>query len=182
MSPEALTTGCGRSISWWTARLDGSARRTRRCIARPASSSSSRVARSIGWPVIPSWREANYATALGREATRIVSCNTTSIVRTLRALKRAGLLQWARDTLLWHVTDPWGSHLGGIMNTLLPEARIPSHQAPDAQSVDPELDLVTMAVKVPETVGRLHYWWVQSTRPVKKRMSLPPLQHPPGLR
>jgi len=36
--------------------------------------------------------EANYTSALGREATRIVSCNTTSIVRTLTALKRAGLL------------------------------------------------------------------------------------------
>lgn len=31
--------------------------------------------------------EANYASALGLEATRVVSCNTTSIVRTLSALK-----------------------------------------------------------------------------------------------
>lgn len=35
--------------------------------------------------------EANYESALGRDATRVVSCNTTSIVRTLTALKRAGL-------------------------------------------------------------------------------------------
>lgn len=35
--------------------------------------------------------EANYASAVGRDATRVVSCNTTSIVRTLGALKRAGL-------------------------------------------------------------------------------------------
>ncbi len=42
--------------------------------------------------------EANYATALGRPSTRIVSCNTTSVVRTLTALKRAGLLQRARGT------------------------------------------------------------------------------------
>ena len=40
--------------------------------------------------------ESNYASALDREATRVVSCNTTSIVRTLTALKRAGLLQRAR--------------------------------------------------------------------------------------
>jgi Dihydrodipicolinate reductase, N-terminus len=44
--------------------------------------------------------EANYATALDRDATRVVSCNTTSIVRTLSSLKRAGLLQRARGTLL----------------------------------------------------------------------------------
>jgi glyceraldehyde-3-phosphate dehydrogenase (NAD(P)) len=110
--------------------------------------------------------EANYASALGRQATRIVSCNTTSIVRTLTALKRAGLLGRARGTLLRRATDPWESHLDGIMNTVLPEARIPSHQAEDAQSVDPEFDVVTMAAKVPETIGHLHYWTVQLTRPV----------------
>jgi len=39
--------------------------------------------------------EANYAGAVGRDATRVVSCNTTSVVRTLGALKRAGLLRRA---------------------------------------------------------------------------------------
>lgn len=112
--------------------------------------------------------EANYASALGRQATRIVSCNTTSIVRTLTALKRAGLLRRARGTLLRRATDPWESHLGGIMNTLVPESHIPSHQGPDARSVDPEIDVVTMAVKVPETIGHLHYWAVQLTRPAER--------------
>lgn len=112
--------------------------------------------------------EANYAGAIGKQATRVVSCNTTSIVRTLTALKRAGLLQKARGTLLRRATDPWESHLGGIMNTLVPEATIPSHQAPDAQSVDPELDVVTMAVDVPETIAHLHYWSVQLTRAASK--------------
>jgi glyceraldehyde-3-phosphate dehydrogenase (NAD(P)+) (phosphorylating) len=108
--------------------------------------------------------EANYASALGRDATRVVSCNTTSIVRTLSALKRAGLLRRARGTLLRRATDPWESHQGGIMNTLVPEPEIPSHQGPDAQSVDPDLDVITMAVKVPETLAHLHYWSVQMTR------------------
>lgn len=108
--------------------------------------------------------EANYESALGKMCTRVVSCNTTSIVRTLTALKNARLLRRARGTLLRRATDPWESHEGGIMNTLVPEAQIPSHQGPDAQSVDPELDVVTMAVKVPETLAHLHYWTVQLTR------------------
>lgn len=112
--------------------------------------------------------ESSYASAVGRDATRIVSCNTTSIVRTLSALKRAGLLKKARGTLLRRATDPWESHLGGIMNTLVPEPDIPSHQAPDAQSVDPELDVVTIAVKVPETLAHMHCWTVQLTRPASK--------------
>jgi hypothetical protein len=43
------------------------------------------------------------------------------------------------------------------MNTLVPEPEIPSHQGPDAQSVDPDLDVVTMVVKVPKTLAHLHY-------------------------
>ena len=112
--------------------------------------------------------ENNYDTALGRDSTRVVSCNTTSTVRTLSALKRVGLLKRARGTLLRRATDPWESHLGGIMNTLVPEPEIPSHQGPDAQTVDPDLDVVTMAVKVPETLAHLHYWTVQLTREASK--------------
>ena len=112
--------------------------------------------------------EASYLTALNRQSTRVVSCNTTSIVRTLTALKRAGLLLKARGVLLRRATDPWESHQGGIMNTLVPEPTIPSHQGPDAQSVDPGLDLVTMAVKVPQTLGHLHYWNVTLTRPADR--------------
>ncbi|MGE0743324.1 MAG: type II glyceraldehyde-3-phosphate dehydrogenase, partial [Hyphomonadaceae bacterium] len=102
--------------------------------------------------------DATYASALNRPSTRVVSCNTTSIVRVFGALRRAGLLRRARGTLLRRALDPWESHLGGIMNTLVPEAHVPSHQGPDAQTVDPALDLVTMAVKVPETLGHMHFW------------------------
>jgi len=112
--------------------------------------------------------ENNYETAIGRESTRVVSCNTTSILRTLTALKKAGLLKKARGTLLRRATDPWESHLGGIMNTLVPEKDIPSHQGPDAKTVDPELDVITAAVKVPQTLSHLHYWNVQLTQKASK--------------
>jgi glyceraldehyde-3-phosphate dehydrogenase (NAD(P)) len=112
--------------------------------------------------------ENNYASALNRNSTRVVSCNTTSILRTLTALKKAELLKSARGTLLRRATDPWESHLGGIMNTLVPEKDIPSHQGPDAKSVDPELDVITVAVKVPETLSHLHYWNVKLSRKASK--------------
>jgi len=125
--------------------------------------------------------EASYKDALGRDSTRVVSCNTTSIVRTLTALKHAGLLRRARGTLLRRATDPWESHLGGIMNTLVPEPEIPSHQGPDAQSVDPALDVVTMAVKVPETLAHLHYWAVQLTRTADKEEILDAFRSSPRI-
>ncbi|MCB9326431.1 MAG: type II glyceraldehyde-3-phosphate dehydrogenase [Lewinellaceae bacterium] len=120
--------------------------------------------------------ESNYEKAIGKEAVRVVSCNTTSIVRTLTALKNAGLLKNARGTLLRRATDPWESHLNGIMNTLVPEKEIPSHQGPDAKSVDPELDVITAAVKVPETLSHLHYWTVRLTREASKEEVLKALR------
>lgn len=108
--------------------------------------------------------DANFESATGRPSTRVVSCNTTSVVRTLTALKRAGFLKKARGTLIRRATDPWESHKGGIMNTVLPEQNIPSHQGPDAQSVDPSLDVITMAVMVPQTIGHVHFWNVELTR------------------
>ncbi|SDD88878.1 glyceraldehyde 3-phosphate dehydrogenase (NAD(P)+) [Pricia antarctica] len=112
--------------------------------------------------------ENNYQSAINVDATRVVSCNTTSILRTLTALKRAGLLDYARGTLLRRATDPWESHLGGIMNTMVPERDIPSHQGPDAQSVDPDLDVITSAVKVPETLSHMHYWNVKLKKQTTK--------------
>ena len=75
--------------------------------------------------------ENNYETALERNSTRVVSCNTTSIIRTLTALKRAGLLKKGSGTLLRRATDPVESDLNGIINTLVPKKYIPSHHLPE---------------------------------------------------
>ncbi len=108
--------------------------------------------------------QANYESALDRDATRVVSCNTTSTVRTLVALRNAGLLKKARGVLVRRATDPWESDHSGIMNTVVPERDIPSHQGPDAQTVVPELDVITMAAKASHTQGHNHYWIVELTR------------------
>ncbi len=112
--------------------------------------------------------QSNYSSAIGRDTTRVVSCNTTSIVRTLGALKKAGLLKKARGVLIRRATDPWESDHTGVMNTVVPEPVIPSHQGPDAQTVDPELDVVTIAVVAAHTNSHLHAWSVELTRPASK--------------
>ncbi|EWS55374.1 MULTISPECIES: type II glyceraldehyde-3-phosphate dehydrogenase [Methylibium] len=112
--------------------------------------------------------QANYASALGRASTRVVSCNTTSIVRTLGALKAAGLLRRARGTLIRRASDPWEAHADGIVNTVVPEKNIPSHQGPDARTVIPDLDVVTIAVKAAHNSSHLHTWWVELTRPATR--------------
>jgi glyceraldehyde-3-phosphate dehydrogenase (NAD(P)) len=105
--------------------------------------------------------QINYDTALGLDTTRVVSCNTTSIIRMLGALKYAGLLRRARGVLVRRATDPWESDHSGIMNTVVPEKSIPSHQTPDAQSVIPDLDVVTIALVAAHTNYHLHSWNVE---------------------
>lgn len=124
---------------------------------------------------------ANYETAVGRDSTRVVSCNTTATVRTLTALKDAGLLAKARGVLIRRATDPWESDHSGIMNTMVPEGRIPSHQGPDAQTVDPDLDVITMAVKGSHTQNHLHYWTVELTRPANREEVLTALRAMPRI-
>ncbi len=108
--------------------------------------------------------QANYESTLGRDATRVVSCNTTSTVRTLMALREAGLLKKARGVLMRRATDPWESDHSGIMNTIVPEPHIPSHQGPDAQTVVPDLDVITIAAKAAHTQTHNHYWIIEMTR------------------
>lgn len=125
--------------------------------------------------------QANYATALGRDMTRVVSCNTTSVVRVLGALQDADLLVRARGVLIRRATDPGESHLGGVMNTVVPEASVPSHQGPDALTVRPDLDVVTMAAKAAHTQTHNHYWVLQLTREASREEVLEALRAVPRI-
>lgn len=125
--------------------------------------------------------QANYATAVGRDTTRVVSCNTTSIVRVLGALHEAELLARARGVLIRRATDPGESHLGGVMNTVVPESSIPSHQGPDARTVLPGLDVVTMAAKAAHTQSHNHFWSLQLTRQASRGEVLDALRAAPRI-
>lgn len=125
--------------------------------------------------------QANYATTLGRDTTRVVSCNTTSIVRVLGALQDTDLLARARGVLIRRATDPGESHQGGVMNTVVPEGAIPSHQGPDARTVLPDLDVVTMAAKAAHTQTHNHYWTLQLTRPARREEVLDALHAAPRI-
>jgi len=125
--------------------------------------------------------QANYETALGRDTTRVVSCNTTGTVRTLTALRAAGLLTKARGVLVRRATDPWESDHGGIMNTVVPEPHIPSHQGPDAQTVVPELDVVTIAAKAAHTQTHNHYWVVELSRSASREEVLDAFRQAPRI-
>jgi glyceraldehyde-3-phosphate dehydrogenase (NAD(P)) len=108
--------------------------------------------------------QANYADGVGKDFVRVVSCNTTGLVRLLGALREHDLLERARAVLIRRGTDPWESHLGGLVNTLLPEPSIPSHQGPDARTVLPDLDLVTIAASGPFNLSHVHFAVIETPR------------------
>ena len=112
--------------------------------------------------------QANYAAAHDARAARVVSCNTTGLVRVLGGLHDHGLLESARAVLLRRGTDPWESHRGGMINTVLPEAKVPSHQGPDARTVLPDLNLVTVAAAGPFNLAHVHFAFITAPRPTDR--------------
>jgi glyceraldehyde-3-phosphate dehydrogenase (NAD(P)) len=110
--------------------------------------------------------QVNYAGAVGRDSARVVSCNTTALSRVLHALHRHGWVKRARAVLLRRGTDPWESHTNGMINTVIPETKVPSHQGPDAQTVIPDLDITTLAGAGPYNLSHIHFAMVETTRPV----------------
>lgn len=110
--------------------------------------------------------QVNYAGARDRDFARVVSCNTTALSRTMHALHRRGWVKRARVVLLRRGTDPWESHANGMINTVVPETNVPSHQGPDAQTVIPDLDITTLAGAGPYNLSHIHFAMVETTRPV----------------
>jgi len=110
--------------------------------------------------------QVNYAGALNRDFARVVSCNTTALSRTMHAMHRRGWVKRARAVLLRRGTDPWESHTSGMINTVVPETKVPSHQGPDAQTVIPDLDITTLAGAGPYTLSHIHFAMVETTRPI----------------
>jgi glyceraldehyde-3-phosphate dehydrogenase (NAD(P)) len=111
--------------------------------------------------------QCNYEQAIGKNFIRVVSCNTTGLCRVLGSIDREHGIKKARAVLFRRATDPWESHKGGIINTVVPETHVPSHQGPDAQTVLPELNVVTMAAKGPYNLSHIHFLMVELKDPVQ---------------
>jgi glyceraldehyde-3-phosphate dehydrogenase (NAD(P)) len=110
--------------------------------------------------------QVNYEGALGRDSARVVSCNTTALSRISHALHRHGWIKRVRAVLVRRATDPWESHVNGMINTVIPETKVPSHQGPDAQTVIPDLDITTLAAAGPFNLSHIHFAMIETTRPV----------------
>ena len=110
--------------------------------------------------------QVNYEKALNKQYARVVSCNTTALCRVMNALHKRGLIKRARAVLMRRGTDPWESHKNGMINTVIPETKVPSHQGPDAQTVMEGLNITTLAAAGPYNLSHIHFAIVETTRSI----------------
>jgi glyceraldehyde-3-phosphate dehydrogenase (NAD(P)) len=97
----------------------------------------------------------NYEEAIGEDYLKVVSCNTTSLSRTMSCLEEGFGIEQAVANLVRRGGDvPQDSR--GPINSTIPVTDVPSHHGPDVQAVMPDLDITTLAVKVPVTYGHVH--------------------------
>ncbi len=98
---------------------------------------------------------ANYEEAYGADYVRVVSCNTTGLLRTLYPIHEDIGMDRCMAVMIRRSADPWDTKRGPI-NSINPVLNIPSHHGPDVQSVVPDINIQTTAVKVPTTIMHLH--------------------------
>lgn len=98
---------------------------------------------------------ANYEDAVGKDYVRVVSCNTTSLCRTLDTVDVNFGVDEAVANLVRRGGDPKQDSRGPI-NSIIPVPEVPSHHGPDVQEVIPSMDIKTLAVKVPTTLAHVH--------------------------
>ena len=110
----------------------------------------------------------NYEESVGKQFTRVVSCNTTALARVVGGLHERLGIKKARVALFRRAVDPWESHKKGIMNTVVPELKVPSHQGPDAQTVVKDLNITTMAFKGSHNMFHVHAGFLEMKNNVTK--------------
>ena len=94
---------------------------------------------------------ANHVENLNVDGTRVVSCNTTGLSRTLVPLyNHCGSLS-VECTMIRRAADPGDSNKGPI-NAIKPVLKVPSHHGPDVMTVKSEITINSMAVAVPTTI------------------------------
>ncbi len=106
---------------------------------------------------------SNYNQAVGARYARVVSCNTTGLLRTLFPLKSEFGINSVNAFLVRRAADPSEIKKGPI-NALELDKRMPSHHGGDVKTVMPDLDISTTAIKASTTLMHVHHVTVELGR------------------
>ncbi|MFO8115546.1 MAG: type II glyceraldehyde-3-phosphate dehydrogenase [Halorubrum sp.] len=98
----------------------------------------------------------SYEAARGADSLRVVSCNTTGLSRILAPLDETYGVEKARVTLVRRGGDPSETDRGPINDVVPDPATVPSHHGPDVNTILPDVDVDTAALKAPVTAMHTH--------------------------
>ncbi|MBS3110976.1 type II glyceraldehyde-3-phosphate dehydrogenase [Candidatus Woesearchaeota archaeon] len=99
--------------------------------------------------------QCNYDEAVGKDYVRVVSCNTTGLVRTLNEINRLYGIDSVHATMIRRGADPADIYHGPI-NGIVPVLEMPSHHGPDVQTVLKGVEIFTTALSVSTTLMHVH--------------------------
>ncbi|MDI9619068.1 phosphorylating glyceraldehyde-3-phosphate dehydrogenase [Methanothermobacter sp.] len=108
----------------------------------------------------------NYEESLGADYTRVVSCNTTGLCRTLKPIDDLCGIKKVRAVMVRRGADPVQVKKGPI-NAIVPNPpTVPSHHGPDLKTVMKGVNIHTVALLVPTTLMHQHNIMVELENPV----------------
>jgi len=110
----------------------------------------------------------NYDEAVGRKYLRVVSCNTTGLLRILCVLHKEFNVKRARVLVIRRGADPKEDARGPINSIKLESVEDVSHHGKDAMLVLPNVKIISQAVVVPTTLMHVQYLDVEVATPVIK--------------
>ena len=110
---------------------------------------------------------SNYNDSYGADYTRVVSCNTTGLTRTLSTIDPIADIKKVRAVMVRRGSDPSEIKKGPI-NAIVPNPpKVPSHHGPDVKTVMKGIDVTTMALLVPTTLMHQHNIMVEINNDVE---------------
>ncbi|MCE4614448.1 MAG: type II glyceraldehyde-3-phosphate dehydrogenase [Desulfurococcales archaeon] len=123
----------------------------------------------------------NYEEALGLNSLRVVSCNTTGLLRLICTIKRNFGVRKVRATLIRRGADPREVKKGPINAILFDPPALPSHHGEDVKTVVEDLDIITSAVAVPTTLMHVHSVLLELEEAVSRENVLNALNEAPRI-
>ncbi|MEM1921823.1 MAG: type II glyceraldehyde-3-phosphate dehydrogenase [Desulfurococcaceae archaeon] len=99
----------------------------------------------------------NYEEAFNKKYVRVVSCNTTGLLRIICLIDEEIGVEKVKAVIVRRGADPKEDTRGPINSIVLDPPQIPSHHAIDVKTVLPKLDIETIAFAVPSTLMHVQY-------------------------
>ncbi|WP_280535367.1 type II glyceraldehyde-3-phosphate dehydrogenase [Halopenitus sp. POP-27] len=99
---------------------------------------------------------SNFEDARDADYVRVVSCNTTALSRVIAPLEEEYGIEKVRVTLVRRSGDPSETGRGPVNDVLPDPVSIPSHHGPDVNTIFPDVDIDTLALKAPTTLMHTH--------------------------